>query len=386
MKSNIESHLQGISYQSLPRTFRAAIDVTWGIGLKYLWVDSLCIVQDDEEDWRRESAIMGVIYENATMMIGASSAKDSTEGLFKPMRRRPLPIKIPYYDEPPSKLPQGDLIVEEHLPRFPQDGPLWSRGWVFQERYLSRRKIYFTRGGLLWVCQKGSIDDFYHTYELPEHQLLWHRILHNYSNHRFTHASDRLIAIDGLANRIKGRGYKGYHFGVFHTDIVLFLLWWKLNNGVPNEDLPQIPSWSWASKSGAKLFWAYLHLDGKKPVRKTTWLADENIEIQDSGRMSINQAPILFCRTSDYQTSESTRYDLTRAAYLLWSKRPVPVSYIQVAHRDVQNLVGVAALDNESCNPSCCISLMRWERLEYVRPSCGVSARGLENCDSELNG
>lgn len=82
MKSNLEALSGNIDATALPLTIRQAVDVTRSLGIRYLWVDSLCILQDDEDDWRKESQKMGQIYQNATFTIAATAARHCNEGLF----------------------------------------------------------------------------------------------------------------------------------------------------------------------------------------------------------------------------------------------------------------------------------------------------------------
>ena len=62
--NTLKDHLEGIEFKVLPRTFQDAVTVTRAIGVRYLWIDCLCIVQDDKNDWKKEAAMMGSIYES----------------------------------------------------------------------------------------------------------------------------------------------------------------------------------------------------------------------------------------------------------------------------------------------------------------------------------
>lgn len=81
----LESHKRSIKDRHLPQTFRDAMRVTRCLGLRYLWIDALCIVQDDKNDWLRQAALMGSIYENCSATIAVHSAEDCAEGF--PWRR-----------------------------------------------------------------------------------------------------------------------------------------------------------------------------------------------------------------------------------------------------------------------------------------------------------
>ncbi|KAF2024130.1 hypothetical protein EK21DRAFT_51272, partial [Setomelanomma holmii] len=78
----LELHKQEIRTEHLPRTFRDAIHATKGLGLEYLWIDALCIIQGSKADWIQEGIKLASIYANSTITLAAESARDSSEGLF----------------------------------------------------------------------------------------------------------------------------------------------------------------------------------------------------------------------------------------------------------------------------------------------------------------
>src|ERR1700744_2598321 len=92
-KENLSSHLHSIPPQSIPKTYQDAIELTRLLGIKYLWIDSLCIIQDSTEDWGKESASMCAVYENCDIVIAATSAKDATEGFLRTRERANFEIR-----------------------------------------------------------------------------------------------------------------------------------------------------------------------------------------------------------------------------------------------------------------------------------------------------
>lgn len=119
----------GIPFSQLPRTFREAMHVTRGLGYSYLWIDSLCIVQDDEEDWKNESLRMGIIYDHAVCTIAAMDGTDNDSGLFV------------------RDSTNCDV------------GILSSRGWVCQEEMISPRSLMFTAGTVIWECRECDASE-----------------------------------------------------------------------------------------------------------------------------------------------------------------------------------------------------------------------------------
>lgn len=81
-KDNLESLKSGIKHDDLPKTFREAVDVTRALGYQYLWIDSLCIAQDDSEDWKYEARRMVLVYGNTVCTLMAMDSLNSNGGLF----------------------------------------------------------------------------------------------------------------------------------------------------------------------------------------------------------------------------------------------------------------------------------------------------------------
>ena len=81
-RSNLRELMDGISIDALPKTFQDAIYATWRFGIRYLWIDSLCIIQDSKEDWNVESSLMAKVYSGCVLNLAAASSKDCNGGLF----------------------------------------------------------------------------------------------------------------------------------------------------------------------------------------------------------------------------------------------------------------------------------------------------------------
>lgn len=160
--SSLVDRKRGIDLEVMPKTFQDAVKVTRKLGFRYLWIDSLCIIQDDAEDWERQSALMGQIYHRATITIMAAATPTSSlgpgqgqEGFLRRRRPSALPtVKMQYQSE--NGKPAGEWFIRasEHL--LPNSRDLFTRGWVMQEQLLSRRKIIYTPNQLLWVCSSPS--------------------------------------------------------------------------------------------------------------------------------------------------------------------------------------------------------------------------------------
>lgn len=163
-KEVIEQRKRKIKLTDLPANYRDAVIVTRTLGLKYLWIDSLCIVQDDAADWEREAALMGSIYHNSTVTVMAATSvinenggrknemKTSSNGFLgkRKARNKRAGVKLKYIDE--HWVETGDYWEILEGSTIPLDElELLSRGWVMQEEMLSRRRIIYKPDQSVWV-------------------------------------------------------------------------------------------------------------------------------------------------------------------------------------------------------------------------------------------
>ncbi|ROW02443.1 hypothetical protein VMCG_06100 [Cytospora schulzeri] len=149
--TNIQRWKKCIPWKLLPKTFRDALHFVRKLKLKYLWIDSLCIIQDDRQDWKRESARMATIYRNAFITIAATSSSSDSGGCYSSGE----PLDKDY--EVGTDLFVREKPVHFECPQPPDISspfPLLSRGWVYQERVLSRRVLHFGPKELLWECDE----------------------------------------------------------------------------------------------------------------------------------------------------------------------------------------------------------------------------------------
>lgn len=302
-KDNLRSHVEGIPYTWLPQTFQDAVRTTRELGLRYLWIDSLCIVQDDLTDCEAECARMNVIFSNALCTISASDARDSTDGLFR--SRTMKPIRLTY--ESDGFEPKLIVTIQPafHGPwMLGLKGPLQRRAWVLQERHLSPRIIHYTKKGLMWECRTAIASE-----HLPKMQLkanvnssLWHvvssnrfldggrlelgpedtrsclgddkfrrlhdrwyKIVQEYSSRVLSRPEDKLPALSGFAAEWKRmKPEDEYYAGLWKSDILAGLAWFpgRQKHGIrrrlpesnatwpPSTPFEGIPTWSWAAFDG----------------------------------------------------------------------------------------------------------------------------------------
>ncbi|KAE8422970.1 heterokaryon incompatibility [Aspergillus pseudocaelatus] len=130
--------------------------MTRALQVQYLWIDRLCIYQDDSQDWERESANMGSIYANAYLCISATSAMSSTEGLV-PLRTSRPSVRLPHMNNncrgyiDACLLPSQFEFYKWDFLNLDNE-PLSRRAWAFQERLFSRRSLLFASDKVYFVC------------------------------------------------------------------------------------------------------------------------------------------------------------------------------------------------------------------------------------------
>ena len=173
-KANLEQSLQQLPYALLPSTIRDTIELARRLDFEHVWIDSCCIVQDDNEDWVREVATMQGVYQNATMTIAILGDRDSHSGFFDRGRTAPT-VEIPWLNEDGKKIatvfasedfpflrPENRVECMTDLEQELSKSPWSTRAWTFQEQMLSRRTLYVGQQQLYFGCrkQKRSEDGF----------------------------------------------------------------------------------------------------------------------------------------------------------------------------------------------------------------------------------
>jgi hypothetical protein len=261
-----------IAWEDIPRTFRHAIDMTWRLGLKYIWIDSLCIVQDDIEDWRREGSNMASIYSRAYLTLAATSSTNCEGGFYTP---NTSVTQIPDH----GSLLSHPVYVRQsvnHRPFFENKLPLMSRAWVFQERMLSPRTVQFTSQELVWECtttqtcecgacsedewasQNKSQYDWLPISDPPPQQAQrmkhqWYNVVNTYTNLNLTFRKDIFPALQGVTKRMQVARKSTCLAGIWEDSLPADILWSCAtpSSSATKETAYWAPSWSWASHQGA---------------------------------------------------------------------------------------------------------------------------------------
>jgi hypothetical protein len=149
-KVNIAAHRHKIDFDLLPATFKDAVLATRALGFRYLWIDSLCIIQGDDGDFNVEAKRMEDVFSSAYCVLAATRATHQCDGFLQP---RPQIKSITF-----QPINQAPYYVCESIEDFNGDvleGSMCKRAWVLQERALSRRTVYFADRQTYWECGNG---------------------------------------------------------------------------------------------------------------------------------------------------------------------------------------------------------------------------------------
>lgn len=148
--ANLAEHKEGIKIADLPSTFRDAIITTRALDMRYLWIDSICIIQGPGGDFATEAQKMENVFSSAYCVIAASRACNQMDGFLQERKERDY-VTIQRKGEPPFYI--CELI--DNFDRHVLNGHLSKRGWVFQEHALARRTVFFTENQMYWECGDG---------------------------------------------------------------------------------------------------------------------------------------------------------------------------------------------------------------------------------------
>ena len=296
----------------LPLTVRDALAVVARLGLSYLWVDRLCVVQDSPPDQRDETSKSRQVFRNAYISIAASGTTSTFSGLFSkrdPALVSPTVFNFPI-DAAGATIPyQSSLEVPCAWRRAFQDDPIFRSARALQERLLAPRVVHFGRKMVFWECHgagcaeihplgvdeaalagittrfwgpEGDKEDREDSGEMrrrnkpwktlldapdcriqhdPVRQVFadWFVILAMHSRCVLTSPGERLLALAGVARDMKsllqerGCDNTGYLAGMWKAMLPAGLLWNALGSG-SRPAAYRAPTWSWAAMDGSVNF------------------------------------------------------------------------------------------------------------------------------------
>jgi hypothetical protein len=271
-KTTLRKRLRSIDIEELPPLFQDAVTIARRLQVNFLWIDSLCIVQDDAIDWQRESARMAAVYSSAHLTIAAAAASDGHEHCLK---TRESPMSLSYSNTKGKTFELKARQVADHHPHSDDKdppligGPLSTRAWALQEHMLSSRILHYAASELVFECRaawgcecRPSLRTWPTTPGILSRMMatgrndlkydMWHRTVEKYTLRRLSHQSDKLPAASGMAMKFGAALKSTYLAGLWTENILGDLLW----SSAPFLEHPhaammvepyRAPAFSWAS-------------------------------------------------------------------------------------------------------------------------------------------
>ncbi|KAK3386429.1 heterokaryon incompatibility protein-domain-containing protein [Podospora didyma] len=292
--ANYELLRRGLPWGCLPNTFQDAAVVASRFDIAYIWIDALCIIQDDTADWAKEAAKMADVYSNAHFTISAASSKDGSISFLKQQRTMPLVLGLEDnmdIDGPPERLlarKRFETGIHSYGKVFDATlDPTDLRGWIMQEKVLSRRTMVFSSEEVQWECRKArvcecsgitpwdsNIDQRMHgtarqdprkasrgpasletwrSCSPEQRHESWNTLVMDYTLRSLTNETDKLVALSGMAKKFSSYDSSAYYAGIWHSSLPSGLCWYVYQHYRVQSLLPQsyiAPSFSWASVKG----------------------------------------------------------------------------------------------------------------------------------------
>lgn len=277
----IQSFNTTLPYSDLPANFQDAITITRELGVRYLWIDSLCIIQDSKDDWKVESLKMADVYRHAVLTISALSSPGSTHGIFPQSPRPNSPTNTVKLS---GRIKSGEVNISrkntksEYLTALALKCPLYRRGWCLQEMVLSPRQLLYGEQQIYWQCPHGFQDAegtgpgpgrrfpgpafstlasiLYADILRPSSPARaendidlvlteYYNLVQDYSHRQLSFESDKLPALAGIVQRLHPVIGGDYLAGLWSKDVHRGLSWRAEGMSSRHVKPSRAPSWSW---------------------------------------------------------------------------------------------------------------------------------------------
>lgn len=318
---------EALPLHQLPKVLLDVIVVAQALGIRYVWVDTLCIMQNNEEDWKKEAAMMWEVYSNAYLNIAATASSNSTQGLFR--ERTPFTTKAcsATVREGHSLFAPGEYLCydQNEWSRKVNRGPVNTRAWVYQEWLLSPRIVHFAEDQIFWECRDlrasetfpGGIPYRYNTdasrsllhskddlHSKKAFLKVWDSIVRTYTDRKLTQKSDKLIAVSALARQMsRTHPAAGTYLAGLWKNYVIDQLFWSASASAVRSPTYRAPTWSWASIDGpviSNFNWSDVGGEGERQRSRemakildvTTVTKDDPFDSVSSGELHIS-GPLL---------------------------------------------------------------------------------------------
>ncbi|KAF7898982.1 uncharacterized protein EAF01_008195 [Botrytis porri] len=315
--STLSTRMEGMPLKELPATFRDAVVATRDLGFQYLWIDSICIIQDSIPDKSVEIARMGDVYGNAALCICATSGINSKSGFLPPYPPLQPSVKLPFYTA--NNEPGSYILFSQDLYELQNEFPIdWTwdihrrsiwdtRAWTLQERVLSPRILHFTCGRMYFECAKGFFMETNPEQELTENDLaglrveagfikarrlghpsaldskdlsfealvrLYYNLVDQYCQRNLSYSSDKAAAFAACSALFQKRlGFHTNIFGTFLEDLPRCLMWVPLGNSSLDSSWP---SWSWCSHQHLSFYQGIFHMESSEVLHTDQELSHQS--------------------------------------------------------------------------------------------------------------
>lgn len=279
LRSNVSAHLihGGLEkvFHKLPKVIRDTIDLVRRLGFQYLWVDSLCIIQDSAKSWQLNAYNMDLIYGNAVFTVCAADGSNASTGL----EAMDETMRVQRRDQYIYHCTEDVRLMVTRPPEMYIKSSKWNtRAWTFQERLLSQRCLIFTGSRVYFQCRSTEmsediyadregagwsldhVDALLQTFRQLPLRSFWAymMLLKFYTARELTKDKDIVAAFSGVSNVMRETMHAPFIFGLPTSHFDLALLWSyplpvKRRQGADNEsqmDAIEFPSWSWSGWVG----------------------------------------------------------------------------------------------------------------------------------------
>ncbi|KFY38576.1 hypothetical protein V494_04320 [Pseudogymnoascus sp. VKM F-4513 (FW-928)] len=291
-EATIQSRMGGMNFNEIPKTLQDAILVTRAIGLKYLWIDALCIIQDSKSDVEHEIQNMDSVYGNCEIVICATNGTSSKTGFLSPRCDIQPLVTVPFVPCDGGKPGAYGFYDTETFPARNDwqsvERSEWNqRAWTFQERIVPPRVLHFGKETVRLECRTSDFselgclprqvvignsvlgNDYRHLGVLerlcaqdppdkPEIYETYYKFACEYSKRKLSFETDRLSAFSAVVTRFKQVMESENLYGIWAGDIWRGLIWsvWgrRVDKAIASKNKTSTtqvklawPSWSWYS-------------------------------------------------------------------------------------------------------------------------------------------
>ncbi|KAH9225021.1 heterokaryon incompatibility protein-domain-containing protein [Leptodontidium sp. 2 PMI_412] len=360
-----KKHLERIDFSAMPRTLQDAVTITRRLAIQYLWIDALCIIQGDADDWARESSKMCDVYSNAHLTIAGDNSPGNSHGILNKQSFGVPPKEVKYKD---STVYIRKQLGREHdnfsmIGRGPVPEPINCRGWCLQEAVLSNRLLRYTSKELFWECNEWrncecghssepiEEDDeassrsvrkpeIFGTLSPPELRQSWNDIIMKFTERQLGYDEDKLPALSGLANqfaKVQGLATEEkdeYLAGHWRSNLAISLLWNvedDRSRDMRDKEIvyrrPKVwraPSWSWAAVEGPVTYIPLRHFRSCLEIMQVTTVPSTldpygKIE-EDSGKLVVRGRVVHGFSVKVEEMQEGGTYEgyIAGKRYALW--------------------------------------------------------------------